>query len=97
MKAGTKNQNNHGWIKLIISIILDILGLASYFIPFLGEISDIVWFAVESAWIYFAYKSTKFAVLGGLEEALPFTDILPMCTIAHYYTSKKEIKGKERF
>lgn len=79
--------------KLFVSVIIDVLGLASYAIEPWTEAGDIVFFAVEAAWIKYAYKSWKFAIFGGLEELAPFTDIIPACIISHYYYRRKQKKA----
>lgn len=82
--------------KLVVSLLIDAVGLASYAIPVWGEASDIVFFAVEGAWIWFAYKNGPLAALGGAEELIPFTDVLPMCTIAHIYTERQLKKARTK-
>jgi len=74
------NENS----KLVISIIVDIFGYFSYLIPFLGELSDIIFAPIEAMWIFYAYKTKKGAIFGFLEEILPFTDFIPACTIVHF-------------
>lgn len=81
-----KNKNN---IKLITSIILDVIGCASYVIPVIGEFSDVVFAPIQAIYILLVYQTTPRAILGGLEEILPFTDIIPSCTLAHLKTFSK--------
>lgn len=88
-KSEEKMKNG---LKLAGSLVIDTLGLASYAIPVWGEFADVIFFAVEAAWIKLAYKSWKFAALGGLEEILPFTDFIPACIISHYFYVKKQKK-----
>jgi hypothetical protein len=80
---------NNG-LKLAISLIIDVAGLASYLIPVWGEASDVVFFIVEGMWIWLAYKNVKLAFLGGLEEFIPLTDFIPACSIAHYFHTRKK-------
>jgi hypothetical protein len=80
--------------KLVISVAIDIIGFASYIIPIFGDISDILWGPIEAAWIWYAYRSPALAIFGGIEELLPFTDFIPMCTIAHFVTKKDISKNK---
>jgi hypothetical protein len=82
------DPKKHRSLKLIVSLIIDLIGYVSYLVPFWGEISDILFFLVEAGWIYYAYGSKKLAIFGGLEELLPFTDFLPASTIAHWMTRK---------
>lgn len=63
---------------------MDILGYATYAIPFFGEIADIFW-APLSALIFFATFGGWKGALGGvgnfIEELLPGTDFIPTFTI----------------
>ena len=77
---------------LAICIAMDIAGMATYFIPALGEIADVVW-APISAFIFYKMFGGRFGMIGGvlnfLEEIIPFTDIIPSFTIA-WFIRKKE-------
>jgi hypothetical protein len=70
-----------------ICILLDLIGMASYVFPFLGEISDIVW-APFSAFIFNKLFGGRLGFIGGvlnfLEEIFPYTDIIPSFTIAWF-------------
>jgi len=74
-------------------ILLDIVGMASYFIPALGEFADVVW-APISGLLFFKLFGGRFGLIGGvlnfLEEIIPFTDIIPSFTIA-WFIRKKEL------
>ena len=69
---------------LVFCIIMDIIGYATYAIPFLGEIADIAW-APLSGIIFFASFGGWKGALGGIgnliEELLPGTDFIPSFTI----------------
>jgi len=75
--------------KLLIGIILDALGYASFFIPGVGEFSDIVW-APVSGWVMtklYKGKAGKIAgVISFVEEALPGMDVIPTFTLMWLYT-----------
>ncbi|WP_029489260.1 hypothetical protein [Ochrovirga pacifica] len=70
--------------KLVLSILLDAVGVLSYLIPGLTESIDFVW-APLSAYLItkvFQNKVSKYtAIVGFIEEALPFTDIFPTFTV----------------
>jgi hypothetical protein len=74
---------------------MDLIGMASYFIPVLGEFADIVW-APISAVIFYMLFGGRFGMIGGvlnfLEEIIPFTDIIPSFTIAWFI--RKHESGK---
>ncbi len=72
------------YIKLLLSIVLDFIGMLSYVIPELGELMDVVWAPVTAILLVKLYKNkvSKYAsVVGFVEEILPFTDIIPTFTI----------------
>ncbi|MDO3694630.1 hypothetical protein QVZ41_07200 [Wenyingzhuangia sp. chi5] len=72
------------YIKLLASIILDVLGMLPFFVPGLGEMVDVVWAPLSAYLIVKIYqnKVSKYtAVIGFIEEALPFTDFVPTFTI----------------
>jgi len=73
---------------LLICIVMDLVGYASYAIPGLGEFSDVV-FAPISAIIFYRMFGGWKGAFGGLfnfaEEILPFTDFIPSFTIMWIY------------
>lgn len=76
---------------LIASLAIDALGMATFLIPALGEVGDVVIAPIISALIYAVHKTTIGAIAGFLEEIIPFTDIIPTATIiwAYRYIFKK--------
>lgn len=78
---------------IVLCIVLDLIGMASYFIPWLGEFADVVW-APISGFLFFTLFGGRFGMIGGvlnfLEEIIPFTDIIPSFTIA-WFIRKKEL------
>ena len=72
---------------IFVCIILDAIGMASYFIPAMGEFADLVW-APISAILFYTLFGGRFGMIGGvlnfLEEIIPFTDIIPSFTIAWF-------------
>jgi hypothetical protein len=72
---------------LALCIVLDIIGMATYLIPALGEFGDIIW-APISGFIFYKLFGGRFGVIGGvlnfLEEIIPWTDIIPSFTIAYF-------------
>ena len=65
-------------------IIMDLIGYATYAIPLLGEIGDVIW-APISAIIFFISFGGKKGALGGVlnfvEELSPGLDFIPSFTI----------------
>jgi len=74
-------------------VIMDLIGYATYAIPFLGEFADIVW-APISAIIFFATFGGWKGALGGIgnfiEEILPGTDFIPSFTLMWLLQYKKK-------
>ncbi|HRD58955.1 MAG TPA: hypothetical protein PK504_12960 [Ferruginibacter sp.] len=79
------NNNQKPLPSLILCIVLDLVGYASFSVPLLGEFADIVW-APVSGLLFYKLFGGKMGLLGGgfsfLEEFLPFTDFIPTFTIA---------------
>lgn len=84
---------------LKLCIILDAIGYLSYLIPFLGEISDVIWAPIAGIIFYFLFGK-KLGVFGGalsfIEELLPGLDILPTFTIA-WSIRKREIEKNKSY
>lgn len=84
---------------LLVSILLDAIGMLSYFFPGIGEATDVIW-APISGWLMtklYKGKEGKIAgVITFIEEAIPGLDIIPTFTLMWVYTyiitSKKEKK-----
>ncbi len=76
---------------LALCVVLDLIGMASYVFPFLGEFSDIIW-APLSGYIFYKLFGGRMGVIGGvldfLEEIIPWTDIIPSFCIGWYIRKK---------
>lgn len=75
--------------KLLLGVLLDGVGMISFTIPLLGEFSDVIWAPVAAFIMARMYKGRVgrvASVLTFIEEALPFTDIIPSFTITWIYT-----------
>ncbi len=85
---------------LLFCIAMDAIGSLSYIVPAATEFTDIIW-APLSAYIFlksFGGRIGKFgAAINFVEEALPFTDIVPTFTIAYFvksfFVQKNEIQN----
>ncbi|MEL1255461.1 hypothetical protein AAEO57_16845 [Flavobacterium sp. DGU38] len=83
--------------KLLIGLLLDGIGMISFSIPFLGEFSDVIWAPVAAFIMSRMYRGRVgrvASILTFIEEALPFTDLIPSFTITWIYTYFFQ-KGKE--
>ena len=88
-----KRYNKTKKIKLISAIIIDLVGLSSYFIPVVGESLDWVWGPISGVLIFMLFRNrTKMAIFGAVEEAIPFTDFIPTAFIAWNITYGKDNK-----
>lgn len=83
---------------LLICIIMDAIGYASYAIPFLGEFSDIIWAPLSGLIFYKLFGGWKGA-MGGvfnfIEELLPGLDFIPSFTIMWLIKSMNKQQNNE--
>ena len=87
-----KNRN------LILSLVLDIIGMATFIIPALGEIGDLLWAPIAGYLMTRIYKGASGKVAGVfafLEEIIPFTDFIPTFTLMWIYTYVIKNEKKE--
>jgi hypothetical protein len=87
-----RKYNQRKKTHLIISVIVDLLGMASYLIPILGELTDIIYAPISGMAIFLMYKQNPTAgILGGLfgaSEELFVGDFIPTATLMWIYTYK---------
>jgi hypothetical protein len=80
---------------LSFCLLMDLLGYATFAVPFFGEFFDLVW-APISALIYWRTFGGFKGFFGGgfnfLEELLPGTDIIPTFTITWFLQYMKRRK-----
>ena len=85
---------------LRLALIMDIVGMLSYFIPLYAESIDFIWSPIAAILHFFMLKG-KLGVIGAsgtfIEEILPGTDIIPSFSIMWWvkYVWKKESTLKE--
>ncbi len=84
---------------IAICIVMDLIGMASYFFPWLGDFADVVW-APISGFIFFKLFGGRLGMIGSvlnfLEEIIPFTDIIPSFTIAWFIRKRAVEKMTEK-
>lgn len=84
---------------LAACILMDILGYATYAVPFVGELADIIW-APVSALIFFrmfgGWKGAFGGIFNFVEEILPGLDFIPTFTITWLmqYFSKPSVDNE---
>lgn len=77
---------------LAFCIVMDVLGFATYAIPGLGELGDIVFAPISAIVFYYMFGSVKGALFNFTEEIIPGTDFIPTFTIMwmwRYFASRK--------
>lgn len=77
---------------ILLCLLFDFIGYASYSIPVLGEFADIIW-APISGLIFFMMFGGWRGAMGGvfnfIEELLPGTDFIPSFTIMWFLREGK--------
>ncbi|MEC5147846.1 hypothetical protein [Chitinophaga sp. 212800010-3] len=70
---------------LWICILMDLIGCASYAVPGLGELSDVIWAPISALILYRMFGGALGAyggVFNFVEELFPGTDFIPTFTIS---------------
>ncbi|RLN55972.1 hypothetical protein BBJ29_004033 [Phytophthora kernoviae] len=70
--------------KLVASLIIDFLGNATFVLPGVGELGDVLWAPVSAKMVDTLYSesSPHAKYVAFVEEILPFTDFIPTATLA---------------
>ncbi|RLN52350.1 hypothetical protein BBJ28_00005655 [Nothophytophthora sp. Chile5] len=70
--------------KLVASLAIDFLGNATFVVPGLGEMADVLWAPVSAKMVDTLYSesSPHAKYVAFVEELLPFTDFIPTATLA---------------
>lgn len=71
----------HGYGGLVLCLVVDFLGMATYALPMVGEAGDVVWAPISAMVIWLMFRSAPASIIGLIEEALPGTDFIPTATI----------------
>ena len=77
-------------IKLWYCLVMDLIGMATYFVPTLGESFDLVWAPLSPIVFYIWFRKPIGSMIAMAEEVLPFTDIIPTFTIAYLLFKNKK-------
>ena len=83
--------------KLVISILLDVFGWASYGVPILGESIDFIWAPLSAMIMFKMYNGAKGKIAGSIsfvEEILLGSDFIPSFTLMWIYTYVFDTKAK---
>jgi len=76
--------------QLGLAILFDAIGMFSYVVPLLGDLSDIVWAPIAGYLMTRMYKGKVGQIAGVVafvEEIIPGLDIVPTFTIMWFYTN----------
>jgi hypothetical protein len=87
--------------RLFVGILFDLLGMATYAFPALGEAFDLAWAPIAASTFFAMYRGAT-GIIGGsvvfIEELIPFTDVLPTFTITWLWVYKVNgAKTKAKF
>lgn len=85
MKKIVDYANKNSKNLLIVSIVIDAIGMISYLLPVFGETLDAFWSPIYVLLLNSLYGNDFFSIAGGIEEILPFTDVIPTTTLAWLY------------
>ena len=96
----------HRYKYLLLGLLFDAIGMASFAIPGIGEFSDVIW-APLAGWLMTRMYKGKLGQAAGIvtfiEELLPGLDIIPSFTLMWVYTylisplrSKKVLASKDK-
>lgn len=92
----TKHKPQATTGKLILGILFDLIGMASYTIPVLAEVTDIIWAPIAAFAMSMLYKGS-IGKIGGIvafiEEIVPGLDFIPTFTLTwlyEYFQDKKK-------
>lgn len=76
-----------------MSILFDAVGMLSFIVPLLGELSDVIWAPIAAYIMTRIYKGTvgkAGGVIAFVEEIVPFTDLIPSFTLMWIYNYAKK-------
>jgi len=77
---------------LTFCIVMDLIGVATFALPFLGEFADMIWAPISALIFYKSFGGMTGAigsVVNLAEEILPGLDVIPTFTIGYFYTKYK--------
>jgi hypothetical protein len=83
--AAARDERTVGQAELVLLLIclgIDLGGDASFILPGVGEAEDVLWAPVSALLVRRVFASNLLAIVDFAKEALPFTDVLPLATLA---------------
>jgi hypothetical protein len=76
-------------ISLVFCLVMDLIGYATYTVPVLGELGDLVWAPVSAIIFYKTFGSWKGSLFNFTEEILPGFDFMPSFTLMWFWSRIK--------
>ena len=67
-------------LKLLVCILVDIIGFASFLLPGIGEFGDLGWAPIQGAFLVFMFGSFRIGTIGVLEEVNMQARPFPCCS-----------------
>ncbi|HEY0678650.1 MAG TPA: hypothetical protein VGD17_10205 [Chitinophagaceae bacterium] len=93
-------NKKHTTPSLIACVLMDILGYATYSLPLIGELADVIW-APISAFIFFrmfgGWKGAFGGIFNFVEEIMPGLDFIPTFTLTwlwQYFTRPGKVEER---
>lgn len=71
---------------LLLSILIDLIGVLTYLLPVVGESLDVAWAPISVFLLQHVYGNWAISLLGGLEEVSPGFDFIPTALLAWMLT-----------
>jgi hypothetical protein len=78
--------------KLLLCILIDLFGVASFAAPGVGEVADIGWAPISALLVNYLFGNGIFTALALVEELSPGFDIIPTATIAWFIENGNRIE-----
>jgi hypothetical protein len=80
--------------KLLICILIDFIGIASFAAPGVGEVADIGWAPISAYLVNYLFGNGIFTALALVEELSPGFDIIPTATIAWFFENGNRMENQ---
>ena len=71
-------------LKLLVCLLIDFIGVASFAAPGLGEATDAGWAPISALLVNYLFGNGLFTALALVEELSPGLDFVPTATIAWF-------------
>mmetsp|Transcript_90961 Transcript_90961/g.241596 ORF Transcript_90961/g.241596 Transcript_90961/m.241596 type:complete len:125 (-) Transcript_90961:71-445(-) len=82
LQKWAESLHNEPRTLLVVSLIVDVVGMMSFLILLSGQMTDMLWAPLSGLFLHFFFGSFLMTSLGCVEELLPFTDLVPSASAA---------------